>query len=223
MGGYALGSAFDSKSGQMIMVALLLMLGSFFVGNLFGNNAPIYISQVSETSSSLASSSSSSPGGGTHFKHGAAEYIQRLGNMATDKTGDLRSAGVVQVLDVGCGVASFSAYLLPLGGILLKEVSRLLRPKGYFVYSAPPAYRRIKIIRFRLPSGSKMKIRHAFSIMQNATTQKLPPSLSVCQFISDSLSRIASVEKNLARIPISARPSSLLLEADDVSKKIYGT
>lgn len=29
-------------------------------------------------------------------------------------TGDMRSAGVVQVLDVGCGVASFSSYLLPL-------------------------------------------------------------------------------------------------------------
>lgn len=38
----------------------------------------------------------------------------RLGNMTTNSTGDLRSAGVVQVLDVGCGVASFSAYLLPL-------------------------------------------------------------------------------------------------------------
>ena len=34
--------------------------------------------------------------------------------MTTNSTGDLRSAGVVQVLDVGCGVASFSAYLLPL-------------------------------------------------------------------------------------------------------------
>ena len=33
--------------------------------------------------------------------------------MTTGETGDLRSAGVVQVLDVGCGVASFSAYLLP--------------------------------------------------------------------------------------------------------------
>uniref|UniRef100_A0A6N2K8U9 Methyltransferase n=1 Tax=Salix viminalis TaxID=40686 RepID=A0A6N2K8U9_SALVM len=42
------------------------------------------------------------PGGGTHFKHGAADYIERLGNMITDDTGDLRSAGVVQVLDVGC-------------------------------------------------------------------------------------------------------------------------
>ncbi|KAG4164128.1 hypothetical protein ERO13_D01G216700v2 [Gossypium hirsutum] len=322
MGGYALGSAFDSKSGQMIMVSLLLMFGSFFLGNLFGNNAPIYVSQVSETSSSYSSSAAIStfinkvsltyretplvvpangmnicplkfneyipchdisyvkqlardlnlskseqlerhcpplgkrlfclvpppqdykipikwpvsrdyvwrsnvnhthlaevkggqnwvheknqlwwfPGGGTHFKHGAAEYIQRLGNMTTDETGDLRSAGVVQVLDVGCGVASFSAYLLPLDiqtmsfapkdghenqiqfalergigamisviaskqlpypsnsfemvhcsrcridwhendGILLKEVNRLLRSQGYFVYSAPPAYRKDK-------------------------------------------------------------------------------
>ncbi|KAG0481250.1 hypothetical protein HPP92_011765 [Vanilla planifolia] len=143
------------------------------------------------------------PGGGTHFKHGAIEYIDRLGNMITNATGDLNSAGIVQVLDVGCGVASFSAYLLPLdiqtmsfapkdghenqiqfalergigamisvlatkqlpfprnsfemvhcsrcrvdwhtnGGILLKEVDRLLRPNGYFVYSAPPAYRKDK-------------------------------------------------------------------------------
>lgn len=143
------------------------------------------------------------PGGGTHFKHGAPEYIQRLGNMTTNETGDLRSAGVSQVLDIGCGVASFSAYLLPLDiqtmsfapkdnhenqiqfalergigamiaamgtqqlpypsrsfemvhcsrcrvdfhvndGILIKEVDRLLRPNGYFVYSAPPAYRKDK-------------------------------------------------------------------------------
>lgn len=35
--------------------------------------------------------------------------------MITNGNGDLRSAGVTQVLDVGCGVASFSAYLLPLG------------------------------------------------------------------------------------------------------------
>ncbi|KAI3788288.1 hypothetical protein L2E82_01048 [Cichorium intybus] len=143
------------------------------------------------------------PGGGTHFKHGASEYIQRLGNMTTNETGDLCASGVYQVLDVGCGVASFSAYLLPLNiqtmsfapkdghenqiqfalergisamisalatkqlpypshsfemvhcsrcrvdwhandGILLKEINRLLRPNGYFVYSAPPAYRQDK-------------------------------------------------------------------------------
>jgi hypothetical protein len=34
--------------------------------------------------------------------------------MITNDTGDLRSVGIVQVLDLGCGVASFSAYLLPL-------------------------------------------------------------------------------------------------------------
>lgn len=34
--------------------------------------------------------------------------------MTTNEKGDLPSAGVFQVLDVGCGVASFSAYLLPL-------------------------------------------------------------------------------------------------------------
>lgn len=38
---------------------------------------------------------------------------RRLGNMTTNETGTLSSAGVYQVLDVGCGVASFSAYLLP--------------------------------------------------------------------------------------------------------------
>ncbi|CAI9787520.1 unnamed protein product [Fraxinus pennsylvanica] len=143
------------------------------------------------------------PGGGTHFKHGATEYIERIGNMMTSKTGNLHSAGVYQVLDVGCGVASFSAYLLPLNiqtmsfapkdghenqiqfalergigamisalatkqlpyptssfemvhcsrcrvdwhendGILIKEIDRLLRTNGYFVYSAPPAYRKDK-------------------------------------------------------------------------------
>ncbi|XP_073287402.1 probable methyltransferase PMT6 isoform X1 [Primulina huaijiensis] len=140
------------------------------------------------------------PGGGTHFKNGASEYIERLGNMTTNDNGNLLSAGVFQILDVGCGVASFSAYLLPLNiqtmsfapkdghenqiqfalergigamisalstkmlpypsntfemvhcsrcrvdwheneGILIKEVDRLLRSNGYFVYSAPPAYK----------------------------------------------------------------------------------
>lgn len=324
MGGYSLGSAFNSKSGQMIMAALLLMVGSFYLGTLFGNTAPIYVSQSSSSPSNFTLSPSTGlsaftnkvgqtyrrvpllipesgidicplefneyipchdasyvkellprldssrreeferhcpplerrlfclvpppkdykvpirwptsrdyvwrsnvnhtrlaevkggqnwvheknelwffPGGGTHFKYGATEYIERLGNMTTGETGDLRSAGVVQVLDVGCGVASFSAYLLDLDiqtmsfapkdghenqiqfalergigamisaiatkqlpypsssfemvhcsrcrvdwhendGILLKEMNRLLRPNGYFVYSAPPAYRKDK-------------------------------------------------------------------------------
>lgn len=320
-GGYGLGSVFALQSWQMIMFALLLMVGSFYLGTLFGNNVPIYVSHLpsNSTSSSLLGNSSMSnqvsityrkiplsipengmdvcplkyaeyipchdisylkellptldlsrreelerhcpplenrlfclvpppedykipvkwptsrdyvwrsnvnhthlaevkggqnwvhekdqlwwfPGGGTHFKHGAPEYIQRLGNMTTNETGTLSSAGVYQVLDVGCGVASFSAYLLPLDiqtmsfapkdghenqiqfalergigamisalatkqmpypsssfemvhcsrcrvdwhendGILLKEIDRLLRPNGYFVYSAPPAYRKDK-------------------------------------------------------------------------------
>ncbi|KAI3446504.1 hypothetical protein Pfo_003169 [Paulownia fortunei] len=124
------------------------------------------------------------PGGGTHFKHGAPEYIQRLGNMTTSETGDLHSAGVFQILDVGCGVANghenqiqfalergigamisaLSTKQLPYpsnsfemvhcsrcrvdwhenDGILIKEVDRLLRSNGYFVYSAPPAYRKDK-------------------------------------------------------------------------------
>ncbi|XAR69615.1 Sarcosine/dimethylglycine N-methyltransferase [Bertholletia excelsa] len=316
-------SAFDSKSGQLILVALLIMIASFYTGTLFGKNSSIYVSQLpSGDSSSLSSAPGNSsfsnkvqvsyrrtpltipetgmnicpvifneyipchdvsyvkellpkldlsrreelerhcpplerrlfclvpppndykipirwptsrdyvwrsnvnhtrlaevkggqnwvhekgqlwwfPGGGTHFKHGASEYIERLGNMITNKSGDLRSAGVFQVLDVGCGVASFSAYLLPLDiqtmsfapkdghenqiqfalergigamisalatkqlpypsssfemvhcsrcrvdwhendGILIKEVNRLLRSNGYFVYSAPPAYRKDK-------------------------------------------------------------------------------
>ncbi|KAG6769130.1 hypothetical protein POTOM_024746 [Populus tomentosa] len=269
MGGYSWGSAFDSKSGQMIMVALLLMVGSFYTGTLFGNNnASIYVSQLSSSSNSSSSHGLFSlslvkfyfivvfmqssalhgvfgdgfcsveciytftnkvalayrqtpivipesgmnvcplkfneyipchdvayvktlfpsldlsrreelerhcpplekrlfclvpppedyklpikwptsrdyvwrsnvnhthlaevkggqnwvhekdqlwwfPGGGTHFKHGAADYIERLGNMITDDT----------------------------GGILIKEVNRLLRDNGYFVYSSPPAYRKDK-------------------------------------------------------------------------------
>ena len=56
MSGFALGSAFDSKSGQMIMVALLLMVGTFYAGTLFGNNGPIYVSELPSNSSSSPSS-----------------------------------------------------------------------------------------------------------------------------------------------------------------------
>ncbi|KAH0855201.1 hypothetical protein HID58_020415 [Brassica napus] len=170
-----------ARSGKTILVALVLTVGSFYAGSLFGNNEPIYVSQSGPSSlcsnlslhakrrarETLPAARAASfclvpppkdykiplrwptsrdyvwrsnvnhthlaqvnggqswvqehgefwwfPGGGTHFKHGASEYIQRLGGMVTNETGDLRSAGVVQVLDVGCGVASFAAYLLPLG------------------------------------------------------------------------------------------------------------
>ncbi|KAI3495267.1 hypothetical protein L1887_37525 [Cichorium endivia] len=34
--------------------------------------------------------------GGTHFKHGASGYIQRLGNMTTSEIGDIRASRVYQ-------------------------------------------------------------------------------------------------------------------------------
>lgn len=42
--------------------------------------------------------------------------------------------------------SAYSHFLLLLfaDGVLLKEVNRLLRSNGYFVYSAPPAYRKDK-------------------------------------------------------------------------------
>lgn len=64
MAGNMLGTAFDLKSGQMIMVALLLMIGSFYAGTLFGNNkAPIYVTE----SESDNSTSPPSPSPGTIF------------------------------------------------------------------------------------------------------------------------------------------------------------
>ncbi|RDX84014.1 putative methyltransferase PMT8, partial [Mucuna pruriens] len=47
------------------------------------------------------------PGGGTHFHHGADKYIASIANNNLNNEGRLRT-----VLDVGCGVASFGAYLL---------------------------------------------------------------------------------------------------------------
>lgn len=55
------------------------------------------------------------PGGGTHFHNGADKYIASLGKMLKYSHGDLSNHGRIRtVLDVGCGVASFGAYLLPL-------------------------------------------------------------------------------------------------------------
>ena len=57
MSGFALGLAFDSKSGQMVMVALLLTVGTFYASTLFGNNDPIYVSELPSNSSSSSPSS----------------------------------------------------------------------------------------------------------------------------------------------------------------------
>ncbi|CAI5937283.1 unnamed protein product, partial [Closterium sp. NIES-64] len=141
------------------------------------------------------------PGGGTHFPGGADKYIERIGKMMGDENGNFSVGGKIRtVLDIGCGVASFGAYLLEhsvltmsvapndvhenqiqfalerglpafLGvmgtqrlpfpslafdlahcsrcridwlqrdGLLLLELDRVIRPGGYWVWSAPPVYR----------------------------------------------------------------------------------
>ncbi|KAF5186948.1 S-adenosyl-l-methionine-dependent methyltransferases superfamily protein [Thalictrum thalictroides] len=53
------------------------------------------------------------PGGGTHFHYGADKYIVALARMLKFPRDKLHNGGNIRnVLDVGCGVASFGAYLL---------------------------------------------------------------------------------------------------------------
>ncbi|KAK8950553.1 putative methyltransferase PMT9 [Platanthera guangdongensis] len=53
------------------------------------------------------------PGGGTHFHTGADKYIAHIAQMLKFPSGNLSKGGNIRtVLDVGCGVASFGAYLL---------------------------------------------------------------------------------------------------------------
>ncbi|XP_062105601.1 probable methyltransferase PMT9 [Humulus lupulus] len=53
------------------------------------------------------------PGGGTHFHDGADKYIVSLARMLKFPGDKLNNAGNIRnVFDVGCGVASFGAYLL---------------------------------------------------------------------------------------------------------------
>ncbi|KAK7243086.1 hypothetical protein RIF29_37870 [Crotalaria pallida] len=53
------------------------------------------------------------PGGGTHFHKGADKYIAAIANMLNFSDNNLNNEGNLRtVLDVGCGVASFGAYLL---------------------------------------------------------------------------------------------------------------
>ncbi|KAG6720091.1 hypothetical protein I3843_03G042600 [Carya illinoinensis] len=55
------------------------------------------------------------PGGGTHFHYGADKYIISLAKMLKFPGDKLHNGGNIRnVFDVGCGVASFGAYLLPL-------------------------------------------------------------------------------------------------------------
>ncbi|KAM0033752.1 putative S-adenosyl-L-methionine-dependent methyltransferase [Helianthus debilis subsp. tardiflorus] len=60
------------------------------------------------------------PGGGTHFHNGADKYIASIASMLKIPGDKLNNGGNIRtVLDVGCGVASFGAYLLPLGIIAM--------------------------------------------------------------------------------------------------------
>ncbi|KAJ1397842.1 S-adenosyl-L-methionine-dependent methyltransferase [Sesbania bispinosa] len=53
------------------------------------------------------------PGGGTHFHHGADKYIASIANMLNFPNNNINNEGRLRnVLDVGCGVASFGGYLL---------------------------------------------------------------------------------------------------------------
>ncbi|KAH7289756.1 hypothetical protein KP509_30G017700 [Ceratopteris richardii] len=54
------------------------------------------------------------PGGGTHFHDGADKYIASLAQMLGYDENLSNHGNIRTVLDVGCGVASFGAYLLPL-------------------------------------------------------------------------------------------------------------
>lgn len=57
-GGISLRSAFDSGTGRAILFLLLLMAAAFFAGTLFGNQAPIYVSQLTSDNNNNNSSSS---------------------------------------------------------------------------------------------------------------------------------------------------------------------
>eukprot|EP00850_Spirogloea_muscicola_P021752 SM000260S09948 [mRNA] locus=s260:114816:120959:- [translate_table: standard] len=137
------------------------------------------------------------PGGGTQFKYGAMHYINFIEEVLPEIQWGER---VCQALDIGCGVASWGAYLFKKGvttmsvapkdeheaqvqfalergvpallgvmgtqrltfpsnsydlvhcarcrvgwhldgGMLLVELNRVLRPGGYFVWSATPVYK----------------------------------------------------------------------------------
>uniref|UniRef100_A0A7N0TQF9 Methyltransferase n=1 Tax=Kalanchoe fedtschenkoi TaxID=63787 RepID=A0A7N0TQF9_KALFE len=56
------------------------------------------------------------PGGGTQFIHGADQYIDQISKMVPDIAFGERTR---VVLDVGCGVASFGAYLMSRGVLTL--------------------------------------------------------------------------------------------------------
>ncbi|TVU19795.1 hypothetical protein EJB05_35966, partial [Eragrostis curvula] len=99
------------------------------------------------------------PGGGTQFKDGVGRYVQFVEQIMPNIGWGTHTR---TVLDVGCGVASFGGYLLDRNVITMSfapkdeheaqiyrgkpllELNRVLRPGGYFVWSATPVYRQEK-------------------------------------------------------------------------------
>ncbi|XP_058094047.1 probable methyltransferase PMT19 [Magnolia sinica] len=59
------------------------------------------------------------PGGGTSFPTGVKGYIDEIGRVVPLKTGEVRT-----VLDIGCGVASFGAYLMDFGILTMSIAPR---------------------------------------------------------------------------------------------------
>ncbi|CAD6257858.1 unnamed protein product [Miscanthus lutarioriparius] len=112
------------------------------------------------------------PGGGTQFKHGALHYIELIQNSFPDvawgrrsRVDDEHEAQVQFALERGIPAISavmgtqrllFPANVFDVvhcarcrvpwhidGGMLLLELNRLLRPGGFFVWSATPVYQKL--------------------------------------------------------------------------------
>ncbi|CAL0331886.1 unnamed protein product [Lupinus luteus] len=67
------------------------------------------------------------PGGGTQFIHGALHYIDFL-----------------QEFSLELNMVSKECETFNLGGMLLLELNRVLRPGGYFAWSATPVYQKLE-------------------------------------------------------------------------------
>ena len=106
--------------------------------------------------------------------------------------------------------------MLPADGIFLKEVNRLLRSNGYFVYSAPPAYRKDKdypliwnklvnltsamcwkLIARKVQTAIWIKQENQSCILDNAE-QKL---LNVCDAVNDSKPSWNTPMRNCIQVP----------------------
>ncbi|KAK3014971.1 LOW QUALITY PROTEIN: hypothetical protein RJ639_009203, partial [Escallonia herrerae] len=79
-------SAFDTKSGRIILVTLLVMIASFYSGTLFGHNSSIYAPQIA---------SNSSPGNLTPLSFSAAECVVSIRLQSTNLKLGLKDSQVI--------------------------------------------------------------------------------------------------------------------------------